>query len=92
MHSLSTMNILHLIYHRTLCLQFLPLTPPPNTLVNPNKKLSKLTYPNTPTFNNIIPIPQLPDYETNFRLKFHPQFGYYTDGSFKKPKSISFGV
>ena len=43
----------------------------PNTPVNPNKKWSKLTYPNTPTFNDKS-IPQLPDYQTNFLLKFHP--------------------
>ena len=44
-----------------------------NTLVNPNKKWSKLTYPNIPTFNERH-VPQLPDYQTNFPLKFHPQF------------------
>ena len=61
---------------------------PPNTPVNPNKKWSKLTYPNIPTLNE-TPMPQLLDYQTNFPLNFHPQFSYYTDGSFKKPKLIS---
>ena len=35
---------------------------------------------------------QLPDYQTNLPLKFHPQFSYYTNGSSKKPKLISPGV
>jgi hypothetical protein len=61
---------------------------PPNTPVNPNKKWSKLTYSNTPTLN-VSPIPQLPDYQTNLPLKYHPQFSYYTDGSFKETKLIS---
>ena len=64
---------------------------PPNTPVNPNKKWSKLLYPNNPTPNE-TPIPQLHDYQTNLPLKFHPQFSYYTNGSFKKPKSIAPGV
>ena len=34
-------------------------------------------------------MPQLPDYQTNSPLKFHPQFSYYIDSSFKKPKLIS---
>ena len=60
---------------------------PPNTSVNPSKKWSKLTYPNTPMLNEIH-VPQIPNYQTNLPLKFHPQFSYYTDGSFKKPKEI----
>jgi hypothetical protein len=60
---------------------------PPGTLVNASKKWSKLNYPNTPLLN-VTPIPQLPNYQTNLPLKFHPQFSYYTDGSFKKPKEI----
>ena len=63
---------------------------PLNTAVNPNKKWSKLNYPNVPANNN-IPIPQLPNYQTNLPLKFHPQFNYYTDGSFMNPKEINPG-
>ena len=37
-------------------------------------------------------MPQLPDYQTNLPLKYHPHFSYYTDGSFKEPKLISPGV
>ena len=40
---------------------------------------------------NNIPAPQLPNYHTNLPLKFHPQFSYYTDGSFIKPKEIAPG-
>jgi hypothetical protein len=64
---------------------------PPNTPVNPNKKWSKLTYPDTPILN-VPPMPQLPDYQTNLPLKYHPQLSYYTDGSFKEPELISTGV
>ena len=64
---------------------------PPNTRVKPSKKWSKLTYPNI-TLLNPTTIPQLPNYQTNLPLKFHPQFSYYTDGSFKKPKEIAPGV
>ena len=63
---------------------------PLNTSINPSKKWSKLNYPNT-TANNNIPIPQLPNYQTNLPFKFHPQFNYYTDGSFMKPKEINPG-
>ena len=34
-----------------------------------------------------MPLP--PNYQTNLPLKFHPQFSYYTDGSFIKPKEIN---
>ena len=37
-------------------------------------------------------MPPLPNYQTNLQLKFHPQFNYYTDGSFRKPKLIAPGV
>ena len=70
--------------------QIAPPTPI-NTTVNPNKKWSKLNYPNI-VANNYIPIPQLPNYQTNLPLKFHPQFSYYTDGSFVNPKEITHGV
>ena len=60
---------------------------PPNTPVNTSKKWSKLNYPNTSILNE-TPIHQLPNYQINLSLKFHPQFSYYTDGSFKKPKEI----
>ena len=66
--------------------QIAPPTPL-NTLVNPNKKWSKLNYPNTPIYN-YTSIPQIPCYQTNLPLKFHPQFSYYTDGSFLPPKEI----
>ena len=66
--------------------QIAPPTPL-NTPVNRSKIWYKLDYPNTPT-NNPIPIPQLPNYQTNLPLKFHPHFSYYTDGSFKPPKEI----
>ena len=69
--------------------QIAPPTPI-NTTVNPNKKWAKLNYPNAPRNNN-VPIPQLPNYQSNLPLKFHPQFSYYTDGSFKKPKEINLG-
>ena len=62
-----------------------------NTAVNPSKKWAKLNYPNAPIDDN-IPIPQIPNYQTNLPLKFHPQFSYYTDGSFMKPKEINLGV
>jgi hypothetical protein len=61
---------------------------PMNTAVNPSKKWVKSNYPKAPTNNN-IPIPHLPNYQTNFPLKFHPQFSYYTDGSFMRPKEIN---
>jgi ribonuclease HI len=64
--------------------------PPLNTAVNPSKKWAKSNYPNAPANYN-IPIPQLPNYQTNLPLKFHPQFSYYTDGSFMKPKEINPG-
>ena len=55
-------------------------------LLNP-KKWSKLNYPNTPIYN-YTSIPQIPCYQTNLPLKFHPQFSYYTDGSFLPLKEI----
>ena len=58
---------------------------PLNITVNPSKKWSKSNYPNTLPRNN-IPTAQLPNYQTNLPLKFHPQFSYYADGSFIKPK------
>ena len=64
--------------------QIAPPTPP-NITVNPSKKWSKSNYPNTLPHNN-IPTPQLPNYQTNLPLKFHPHFSYYIDGSFIKPK------
>ena len=64
---------------------------PLNTAVNPSKTWAKSNYPNAPTNDN-IPIPQLPNYQTNLPLKFHPQFNYYTHGSFMKPKEINLGV
>ena len=64
---------------------------PLNTTVNPSKKWAKSTYPNPPTNNN-TPIPQLPNYHTNFPPKFHLQFSYYTNGSFMGPKEINPGV
>jgi ribonuclease HI len=64
---------------------------PPNTTVNPSKKWAKLKYPNTLSHTH-TPTPQLPNYQTNFPLKFHPQFSYYTDGSFMKPIEIAPGV
>ena len=70
--------------------QIAPSTPL-NTAVNPSKKWAKSHYPNPPEYNN-IPIPQLPNYQKNLPLKFHPQFSYYTDGSFMKPKEINPGV
>ena len=70
--------------------QIAPPTPL-NTAVNPSKKWAKSNYPNTPT-NNSTPIPLPPNYQTNLSLKFHPQFSYYTDGSFMKPKEINPGV
>ena len=51
-------------------IQIAPHTPP-NIIVNPSKKWSKLNYPNTLQHNN-IPTPQLPNYQTNLPLKFHP--------------------
>jgi hypothetical protein len=70
--------------------QIAPPTPS-NTAVNPSKKWAQSNYPNIP-INNNIPIPQLPNYQTNLPLKFHPQFSSYTDGSFMKPKEINPGV
>ena len=67
--------------------QIAPPTPS-NTTVNPSKKWSKLNYPYI-FAHNTTPAPQLPYYQTNLPLKFHPQFIYYTDGSFIKPKEIS---
>ena len=69
--------------------QIAPPTPV-NTIVNPSITWAKLNYPNAPTNYN-IPIPQLPNYQTNLPLKFHPQFSYYTDGSFMKPKELNLG-
>ena len=69
--------------------QIAPPTPS-NTTVNSSKKWSKSNYPNIRPYNN-IPTPQLPNYQTNLPLKFHPQFSYYTDGSFMKPKEIAPG-
>ena len=65
---------------------------PPQLLppLTPTKKWAKSNYPNAPT-NISIPIPQLPNYQTNLPLKFHPQFSYYTDGYFMKPKEINPG-
>ena len=63
---------------------------PLNTTVNPSKKWAKSNYPNTPTNNN-LPIPQLPNYHTNLPLNVHPQFSYYTNGSFMKSKEINPG-
>ena len=60
---------------------------PPDTLVNTSKKWSKVNYPNTPILNETS-TPQLPNYQTNLPLRFHPQFSYYTYGSFKNPKEI----
>ena len=61
-----------------LTLGLLPLLPyitsthtPPNIPVNTSKKWSKLTYPKTPILNE-TPIPQMPNYQTNLALKFHP--------------------
>jgi hypothetical protein len=70
--------------------QIAPPTPS-NTAVNPSKIWAKANYPSVPANNN-IPIPQLPNYQTNLPLKFHPQFNYYTDGSFMKSKEINPGV
>ena len=70
--------------------QIAPPTPL-NTTVNPSIIRAKSDYPNIPA-NNDIPIPQLPNYQTNLPLKFHPQFNYYTYGSFMKPKEINPGV
>ena len=64
---------------------------PSNTNVNPSKKWSKSNYPYALAHNN-IPAPQFPSYQTNLPLKFHPQFSYYMDGSFIKPKEIAPGV
>jgi hypothetical protein len=69
--------------------QIAPPTPS-NITVNSSKKWSKSNYPNIPPYNN-IPAPKLPNYQTNLPLKFHPQFSYYTDGSFTKPKEITPG-
>jgi ribonuclease HI len=69
--------------------QIAPPTPL-NTTVNPSKRWDKSNYPKATTNNN-IPIPQLPNYQTNLPLKFHPQFSYYTYGFFMKPKEINPG-
>ena len=58
--------------------QIAPPTPP-NTIVNPNKKRSKLYYSNTP-INNDVHIRQIPNYQSNLPLKFRPLFNYYTNG------------
>ena len=70
------------------------LTAPPtpsNTTVNPSKKWSKLNYLQIVAHNTTL-APQLPNYQTNLPLKFHPQFSYYNDGCFIKPKEIAPGV
>ena len=69
--------------------QIAPPTPP-NITVNPSKSWTKSNYPILLPYTN-IPIPQLPNYQTNLPLKFHPQFSYYTDGSFIKPIEIAPG-
>jgi len=69
--------------------QIAPPTPPIIS-VNSSKKWSKSNYPNILP-NNTILTPPLPNYQTNLPLKFHPQFSYYTDGSFMKPKEIAPG-
>ena len=83
-------NIANNIQITQIYTQIAPPTPS-NTTINPSKKWAKSKYPNAPENYN-IPIPQLPNYQTNLPLKFHPQFSYYTDGSFMKPKEINPGV
>ena len=83
----DTANNLQILQNHT---QIAPPTPP-NTTVNPSKKWAKLHYPNPRQHNNIS-TPQLPNYQTNLPLKFHPQFSYYIDGTFIKPKEIAPGV
>jgi hypothetical protein len=67
--------------------QIAPPTPL-NITVNPSKRWAKSNYSNPFPHTN-TPTPQLPNYQTNLPLKFHPQFSYYTDGSFIKPMEIA---
>ena len=87
------MKLLKDIVNNLQILQSHTQTAPPtpsNITVNPSKKWSKSNYPTTLPHNN-VPTPQLPNYQTNLPLKFHPQFSYYIDGSFIKPKEIAPG-
>jgi ribonuclease HI len=83
----NTANHLQILHCHT---QIAPPTPS-NIHVNPSKNWSTSNYPHTlPQCNT--PTPPFPNYHTNLPLKFHPQFSYYTDGSFIKPKEIAPGV
>ena len=73
---------------------FNTLAPPTpiNTLVNKNKKWSQLIYPPPPPLT--IQTSNTPIYthqDICLPLKYHPQFCYYTDGSFIPPKEITQG-
>ena len=77
-------NNLHISQIHT---QIAPPTPL-DTAVNPSKKWVKSKYPNA-SANNNTHTPQLPNSQTNLPLKFHPQFSYYTNGSFRNPKKLT---
>ena len=82
----DTVNNLQILQSHTQ----IALPTPSNITVNPNKKWVESIYPNTPLHKN-TPILQLPNYQTNFPLKLHPQFSYHTDGSFQKPQEFAPG-
>jgi hypothetical protein len=57
---------------------------PPNIQVNHIFQWDTLTYPSLLPFT--ILLPSMPTYNTDYPLKFSPEFSYCTDGSFVPPK------
>jgi hypothetical protein len=82
----TTIKNLQILQHY---IQIAPPTPP-NTKVNKSTKWNKLIYPPYNNSHN-IDIISLPNYEINTTLKFPPQYGYYTNGSFVPPKGDNNG-